>query len=119
MIKELDDEFKSNEDILFKADKRRQGKIDFKIKPYFRKCTKFFSRYDTKVSRPEDYLLMSRSFRHYQEGEKFTLNPMTMKQVKDYLILKGKMLEQPEKPTKEKRECKDYVKLSQKEWKQY
>ena len=44
---------------------------------------------------------------------------MTMKQVKDYLIHKGKMLEQPEKPTKEKRECKDFVKLSQKEWKQY
>ena len=59
---------------------------------------------------------MSRSFRHYQEGEKFTLKPMTMKQVKDYLILKGKMLEQPEKPTKEKSESQEYVKLSHKEW---
>ncbi len=63
------------------------------VKPYNRKCTKFFSRYDF-VFKPEDYMLMSRSFRCYQGGEQVQYEKMTMKEVRDYLRLKGAMREQ-------------------------
>ena len=39
-------------------------------------------------------MLMSRSFRCYQGGEMVQYGQMTMKDVKDYLILKAQMLEE-------------------------
>jgi hypothetical protein len=39
--------------------------------------------------KPEDYLLMDRSFRAYQEGEKVQYGEMTLQEVKDYLVMKG------------------------------
>ena len=80
--------YKSEGELYFSKDKRRLQKIDFQIKPYYRKCTKFFSRYDF-ATKPEDYLLMARSFRSYQEGEKVQYGEMTILEVKDYLVLKG------------------------------
>jgi len=39
-------------------------------------------------------MLMSRSFRCYQGGEMVQYGQMTMKDVKDYLILKAQMVEE-------------------------
>ena len=44
--------------------------------PYFRMCTKFFTKFDLE-SKPGDYLLINRSFRLYQEGEKINFKNMT------------------------------------------
>ena len=66
--------------------------INYQVRPYFRNCTKFFSRYDFE-RKPEDYMLMSRSFRAYQEGEKVKYEAMTLQEVKNYLVLKGQMVE--------------------------
>jgi hypothetical protein len=87
-MEELGDDYISECELYFDQDQRRAAKIDYAIKPYSRKCTKFFSRYDF-VSKPEDFMLMSRSFRCYQGGEMVHYGQMTMKDVKDYLILKA------------------------------
>ena len=97
--------------MFFSSDKRRQSKIDYQIKSYYRKCTKFFSRYDFET-KSEDFLLMNRSFRCYQEGEQVMYGEMTLQEVKDYLVMKGQMMEQPEQEPKERRGDQPYVQLT-------
>ncbi len=45
---------------------------------------------------------MSRSFRSYQEGEKVQYKEMTIQEVKEYLVIKGSMMEESHKDTKTK-----------------
>ncbi len=90
--KEWGEEYTSEGELYFDKDQRRQAKIDFQIKPYYRKCTKFFSRFDFE-GKPEDYLLLSRSFRCYQGGEQVQYGRMTREEVRDYLVLRVQMLE--------------------------
>jgi hypothetical protein len=40
---------------------------------------------------------MNRSYRSYQEGEKVEYEAMTIKEAKDYLVLKGQMVEENER----------------------
>ncbi len=64
----MGESYDSESEFYFEKDQRRKAKIDYMVKPYNRKCTKFFSRYDFDF-KPEDYMLMPRSFRCYQGGE--------------------------------------------------
>ena len=88
---QADKDYFSDGELYFSSDKRRQAKIDYQVKPYYRKCTKFFSKNDFE-SKPEDYLLMARSFKSYQEGEQVQYGEMTLQEVNDYLVLKGEMI---------------------------
>ncbi len=63
-------------------------------------------------------MLMSRSFRCYQGGEMVQYGQMTMKDVKDYLILKAQMVEEdyeeesPDKVTVDIEELGSYKMLT-------
>ena len=45
---------------------------------------------------------MARSFKSYQEGEQVQYGEMTLKEVNDYLVLKGEMIEEPGRQTSTK-----------------
>ena len=53
-------------------------------------------------------MLMNRSFRLYLEGDKVTINRMTIKEVKEYLIQKALMMERPIEEAKENYSIKNY-----------
>ena len=54
-------------------------------------------------------MLMNRSFRLYLEGDKVTINRMTIKEVKEYLIQKALMMERPIEEAKENYSIKNYT----------
>ena len=54
-------------------------------------------------------MLMDRSFRSYQEGEQVKYGEMTLQEVKNYLVMKGQMLEQPGQEPEENKEDQPYI----------
>ena len=117
---QADKDYFSDGELYFSSDKRRQAKVEYQVKPYFRPCTRFFSQHDV-ATRPEDFLLMARSYRSYQEGEQVRLAEMTLREANAYLVLKGQMLEERgrETGTQEEEQKEEHVQLSHSEARKY
>ncbi len=117
---QADKDYFSDGELYFSSDKRRQAKVEYQVKPYFRPCTRFFSQHDV-ATRPEDFLLMARSYRSYQAGEQVRLAEMTLREANAYLVLKGQMLEERgrETGTQEEEQKEEHVQLSHSEARKY